>query len=239
MYVPHVSRTSKLVLGCAIVVAIVAAAVWLPIGDALEALVEWVRDLGALGIVVYSLIFVVVSLSLLPTVELYIAAGLLYGTWWGALLTLLLGVVVELCTLWLVHTRLRDRIERQIHKYPRIKALDKGIAEHPFWIVQLLRLSPLMPFGPLNYALALTKVPLWKRIVTNIIGMAPGCLAQAYLGSLLSGVGQLGDADPPSVWKHIALWGGLVTMVAAAVVTAWTTKRVLARQQRGSHQQPA
>jgi uncharacterized membrane protein YdjX (TVP38/TMEM64 family) len=226
-----VSRTAKLVLACIGVAFVVAAIAWLPIGAWLREVVEWTRNLGLPGVLVFSAVFIVVALAVLPTMELYIAAGFLYGTWWGALLVTVLGVVVELLTLWLVHTRFRERIERRVQSHPRLAALDRGISQHPFWIVQLLRISPLVPFAPLNYALALTKIPLWERIIANVIGMGLCALPQTYIGSLLSGAGQLGDADAPPVWKHIALLVGLTTAIGACVITAWATKRALTDQE--------
>ena len=225
------SRAAKIVLVCIGVATIIAAVVWLPVGSWLRDVVEWTRDLGVVGVIVFSAVFIVCALALLPTMQLYIAAGFLYGPWWGALLMTVLGVVVELLTLWFVKTRLRDRIERRVRSHPRLAALDRGISEHPFWILQLLRISPLVPFAPLNYALALTKIPLWQRIVANVIGMGLCALPQTYLGSLLSGAGHLSDADAPATWKHIALLVGLATAIGAAVITTWATKRVLRQQQ--------
>lgn len=226
-----VSRGTKIVLACIGVAIIVAAIVVLPVGTWLRDLVVWTRDLGVIGVLVFSVAFIVVAIAVLPTMELYVAAGFLYGTWWGALLVTVLGVLVELLTLWLVHTRFRDRIERHVRSHPRLAALDRGISAHPFWIIQLLRISPVVPFGPLNYALALTKIPLWQRIVANVIGMGLCSVPQTYLGSLLSGVGRISDAAAPPAWKHIALLVGLATALGAAVITAWATKRALANQQ--------
>ena len=227
------SRTAKLVVAGAAIAAVVAAAIWLPVGEWLQAAVAWTRDLGAAGVVAFSIVFVVVCLALLPSIELYIAAGLLYGTWWGALLTAGLGVVVELCTVWLVRTRVRERVERRIRRDRRLKALDRAVSSS-FWIVVLLRFSPIVPFGLLNYALATTKMPVRRRVAANALGMFPNCLFQAYLGSLLSGIGQLADADAhtPSAWKYIALVAGVASTIGAAVLTAWAMKRSLARPHR-------
>ena len=224
-----VSRTGKIVLACAAVGLLVAGCIWLPIGSWVVDTVGWIRELGPLGLLVFSVVFMIVCLLPLPSFELYVAAGLLYGTWWGALLTTGLGILVELCTLWLVHTRLRGGLERRIQAHPRLAALDRAISEHSFSIVQLLRLSPLIPFGLLNYALALTKMPLWKRLVTNVLGKLPMGLAQAYLGSLLSGVGGLGERTQ-APWEHVALGIGLGTAIAATALTGWATHRVLGRE---------
>jgi uncharacterized membrane protein YdjX (TVP38/TMEM64 family) len=222
-----VSRAAKITL-LFVIVAIVAATVyWCPVGEWIRAAVTWVRGTGALGVIVFSLVFIALGLTMLPTTAMYLAAGMLYGTVWGALLMNSLGVVVELCTLLIVQTSLRKHIEHAIEHRPKLQALDRAIRERSLSILFLLRLSPLMPFGILNYALAMTKVPLWKRLVTNFFGMLPCTLMITYVGSFLSSVTQLSDAQPPSLWKHVAIWTGLATSLAATLLAARATKHAL------------
>ncbi|HSD85982.1 MAG TPA: VTT domain-containing protein [Kofleriaceae bacterium] len=224
------SRSAKIVVAVAAIAAVIAAILWLPVADWVRALVTWVRHLGALGVVVYSVVFILIAIPMIPTVELYLAAGLLYGALWGAVLVTALGVVVELLTLLIFQTKARDAIEARLRQHPTIAALDKALHDHSFAIMFLLRLSPLVPFGPLNYALATIDAPLWKRISTNILGMFPCSLMITYVGSYLRSVAQLSAPATPSVWKHVALWGGLATSIAAGVLGVWATRRALARQ---------
>lgn len=233
-----VSRKAKIAVGVLVVAAIVWAIEWLPVLPWLRDAIAWTHRLGPTGLAMFSLLYVVVCLAMLPSFVFYIAAGALYGTLWGGLLMIALGGVVELCTLWLVHTRLRDDIERRLDEHPKIAALDRAISEHSFSIVLLLRISPLVPFAPMNYALALTKMPLWQRIVTNAVGMAPTVFAQSYIGSLLSGVRRLAHAHAPPLWEHVLLWSGIATAIAAVVIVTWATRRILARDgdtRRESH----
>jgi uncharacterized membrane protein YdjX (TVP38/TMEM64 family) len=47
-------------------------------------------------------------------------------------------------------------LDQQISRYPVFAAVDRAIARNGLYIVFLLRLSPVIPFNLLNYALALT-----------------------------------------------------------------------------------
>lgn len=224
------SRTAKIIVAVAAVAGIAAAILWLPVAEWVRTVVTWVRHLGALGVVVYSVVFIGIAITMLPTVLLYLAAGLLYGAVWGAVLVTVLGVIVELLALLIVRTKARDAIEHSLLRHPKIAALDRALHDHSFAIMFLLRLSPLVPFGPLNYALATIDAPLWKRVTTNVLGMFPCSLMITYVGSYLRNVTQLSSAHTPSVWKHVALWGGLATSLAATIVAGWASKRALARQ---------
>ena len=46
----------------------------------------------------------------------------------------------------------------------------------------LLRFSPAVPFGLLNYLLGLTKVPLTLYVLTTLIGTTPGPKVGIYVG---------------------------------------------------------
>jgi uncharacterized membrane protein YdjX (TVP38/TMEM64 family) len=222
-----VNRAIKIGVFVVAAAAIAAAILWLPVATWIHQAVSWVRGTGPLGVVVFSLVFIAISLAMLPTMEMYLAAGMLFGTLWGTLLMNTLGVVVELCTVAIVRSSLRKRIEPIIQRRPMLRALDHAINHRSMPILLLLRLSPLLPFGPLNYGLAMTHVPLWKRLVANFVGMLPCTLMITYIGTFLSNVAQLSHAQPPGLWKDVALWGGVATTLAATILAARATKRAL------------
>jgi uncharacterized membrane protein YdjX (TVP38/TMEM64 family) len=230
-----VSRQLKIVLAVVAVAAIAAACIWLPVAQWLGTAVEHIRRLGPIGLVLYAVLFIATSLLLLPTAPVFLAAGALYGVGWGTVLLTVLSILTELITLVLVRTRTRRWVERRVRKHEKLAAVDKGIEEHSLVLGSLLRLSMLVPYGPLNYALAVTKMPVWQHIVTNAIGMTPCNLLMAYAGSLISDVTRLDAAELPGLWKHVALWSGIAVTLAASVLTGWVSKRALhrRRQQHG------
>lgn len=220
-----VSRTLKLtVVVIPILAFLVAAIVWFPLSRWLADFVEWDRHLGIEGLAVYSFIFVVLGLALVPNTPLYIGAGLLYGAVWGAVMTTLLGVVIELGTVLLLRTSVRPWFETKLERHDALAAVRRAVEHDGFLILLLLRFSPLVPFGLLNYALALTHVPQWKRMLTNVLGMFPCCLMFAYLGTLLSGSARIATAVPPPAWKYAAIVAGIATAIIAGFLTARATR---------------
>jgi len=191
---------------------------WIVI-DWLDAFASWVRDAGLLGLVAFSVAFVALSLAMLPTLQMFIAAGAIYGVWWGALLVSVLSVVAAATTHLLVRTRLRRWVERRLKRHAKLRAIDRGIAEHALWIALLLRLSPA-PFGALNYALALTRLSLRRNLVATAIGMLPTNVLYAYAGVLLHG-------HTGSTWHRIALFVGIAAALGALALIAWASRRAL------------
>ncbi len=156
-----------------VVAGVIAAVYWFPASAAVGHAVRAIRELGPAGLLIYSLLFVVSCLLLLPTTPVFLAAGLLYGFGWGTVLLTVLSIAVDLLTVALVHSRWRPRIERHLAKHERLAAIDDAVHESSLMLGSLLRLSLFVPFGPLNYALAMTRMPVWQHVVTNALGMIP------------------------------------------------------------------
>jgi len=198
----------------------------MPVDRWIEALVSWTRHEGALGLAGFALVFVVFSLTMLPTLELYIGAGLIYGTWWGAALMTVLSLVASLIAYAIARSSLRRWIEHHLPHHKRIQELDKGIAEHAFSLGTLLRLAPVLPFGATSYALGATRISLGMYIATALAGTIPTNVIYAYVGSLLHRVTELSSAHKG---HPVLLWGGIAASVAASVLIGWIAKRALDR----------
>lgn len=101
-----------------------------------------------------------------------LAKGILFvwvGATVGATLAFLLG-----------RTALRSWVSERVKKYPKFRAVDGAIKDQGWKIVLLLRLSPILPFNILNYALALTDVSFIHYFISTALGMIPGT-ARIYL----------------------------------------------------------
>ena len=216
-------------VGAAVIAAVVLATIFLPLGHWIDALVAWTRHEGVLGLVGFSLAFLILTVMMLPTVEMYVGAGLVYGTWWGTLLTTLLSVAGAMLAFWLARTSVRKWIERRIDGHGKLEQFDRGVGEHSFWVAVLLRISPILPFGPTNYALGATRMSPGMYALTTVVGTAPTNLLYAYAGSLLHRVTELGSAKT----GHTALLvGGIAATLAASVLLGWIAKRALDRSSK-------
>ena len=95
-------------------------------------------------------------------------------------------------------------------------------------LVLLLRLSPLVPFDVLNYALSLSGVSLRTFVVASFIGMLPGTALYVYLGSLAPAAAELSSAAQHGGTTRTVLYAaGLAATVAVAVIAARTAKHAL------------
>jgi uncharacterized membrane protein YdjX (TVP38/TMEM64 family) len=89
------------------------------------------------------------------------------------------------------------------------------------WVMFLLRLSPVVPFVFLNYALALSGVR-YRDFMAASVGMLPAIVMYVYYGKVAGDVAKLaaGIAPPRGPEYYTLLVIGLVaTVVATTAVT--------------------
>ncbi len=111
---------------------------------------------------------------------------------------------------------------------PRFTAVERGVSAQGRRIVFLLRLSPVVPFNVLNYALGLTTISLGDFVIASI-GMLPGTIVYAYCGKVTGeALALAGQAQVPKNASYYAvLLGGLLATLAATAVVTRTARRAL------------
>lgn len=194
-------------------------------------LVEWIRGAGAVGVVAYALAYVLATLFFLPGSVLTLGAGFAYGPVWGTLLASPVSVAAATLAFLLGRTVARAWIARRMSGHAGFSAIDAAIGEQGFKIVFLMRLSPLVPFNVLNYALGLTRVRLRDYVLASLLGMFPGTVLYVYLGSLVTSASQLlSGGRRAGGWTQALYWGGLAATLVATIVLTRLARTALARQ---------
>ncbi len=174
---PGTVRLLGLVLGFVGVALAVQLSGW----DGPQQLQDLVRSAGWAGVVVFVLGYAALVLVPTPASVLTILGGALFGVWWGTLLAwagALLGAVGG----FLVGRRLgRPAVDRLLGG--RLQQADAVLARHGLLAVLAVRLVPLFPFTPLNYAAGLLGVRLRDYVLGTVVGIVPGALAYASVGA--------------------------------------------------------
>jgi uncharacterized membrane protein YdjX (TVP38/TMEM64 family) len=99
----------------------------------------------------------------------------------------------------------------------------------------LTRLSPVIPFNLLNYALALTKISFRDYVLASWIGMLPGTVMYVYLGSAAGDLAQLAAGEVEKGPGYYVVFGaGLAATVAVTLYVTRLARRALARAVPGA-----
>jgi uncharacterized membrane protein YdjX (TVP38/TMEM64 family) len=201
------SRSARLRL-LALVVGFAAGSIALHLSgwsgpERLQALVE---SAGWAGAAVFVMGYAALVLVPAPASLLTILGGALFGLWWGTLLAwsgALLGAVGG----FLLGRRLgRPAVDRMLRG--RLQDADRVLARHGLVAVLAVRLLPLFPFTPINYASGLLGVRPRDYVLGTAVGIVPGALAYAAVGA--------SGADPRGIVVGV---GGLLvlTLLGGAV----------------------
>lgn len=194
----------------------------------LPEVVESIRGMGVRGGLLFAGLYALATVAFVPGSILTLAAGALFGVA-GGVLWVFLGATLGAALAFLTGRYLaRAWVEERVARSPRFASVDRAIGREGLRIVFLLRLSPVVPFNLLNYALGMTRVR-FPQFLAGSVGMLPGTLLYVYsgrvVGEVAAAAGGRADRDPGD-WAVLAL--GLVATAAVAALVTRTARQALA-----------
>lgn len=187
--------------------------------------------LGPWGPVVFIGLYVVAAITLAPAFFLTVAAGALFGVWKGSLIVFVGASLGASAVYALAAPMAQSRWLARVTRDPRVTAVRTAVRGEGVWVMFLLRLSPLVPYNLLNYALALSGVR-YRDFVIALIGMIPAIVMYAYYGKVVGDVAVLAaGVSPPKDFAYYALMVvGLVATVVATTLIARAARQAIERQ---------
>jgi uncharacterized membrane protein YdjX (TVP38/TMEM64 family) len=207
----------------AVVVAVLVLARFLGVGDKLGALRDWIKGLGALGPLVFILIYVAAVVAALPASPISVAAAALFGSLWGVIF-INIGATLGAALAFLVSRYFaREAVVNWLGQKERFRRLDRLTEKHGAIIVALTRLVPIFPFNLLNYGFGLTRVPFWTYVFWTWLCIIPG--------TILYVVGA--DAVLQGAARGKVPWGLILVFVAAFIFLTLLVRLARRRLQTG------
>jgi uncharacterized membrane protein YdjX (TVP38/TMEM64 family) len=191
-------------------------------------IIAGIRGMGAAAPIAFMLIYAVAVVALIPASLLTIAGGAVFGITRGAIYALIGATGGSTVAFLLGRHAFRRLVARRLASMPRFAAVERAVSAQGRRIVFLLRLSPVVPFNFLNYALGVTTISVWDFIIASI-GTIPGAFVYAYAGHVTGeALALAGQAQVPKNASYYAfLLGGLVATLAATFVVTRTARRAL------------
>jgi uncharacterized membrane protein YdjX (TVP38/TMEM64 family) len=194
-------------------------------------LMEAIQAAGWVGWLLFIFLYAASCLLFIPGSILTLASGAVYGFWGGTVLVLIGNGFGSLFSLLITRYLLRDWVKKKISKNKKMRAIEDAVAADGWRIVCLTRLSPIMPFSLINYALGLTKISAAKFLFATEVGAIPSTCVYVYFGTLIGNLTRIG----PDLRHHQSLeWifqgvGLLITIGATIYVTRVASQAVQKR----------
>ncbi|MFN9448192.1 MAG: TVP38/TMEM64 family protein [Rubrivivax sp.] len=121
------------------------------------------------------------ALSLPGCAPLALAAGALWGPWWGSLWITLASALGAMLPFYLARRHGRERLAR--HYPAQLARLDLGLSRRGLGYLLLLRLVPLVPYTLVNPLMGLTSIRGLPFFVVSALGMWAGSAVYALAGT--------------------------------------------------------
>lgn len=218
---------SKTVVKIAAALLILAAVIvlfrLLPVADWLRSFQTYVRGLGALGYVVYTVVYAVCVVAFVPASVLTLGAGAIFGFVGGTIVVVIGATLGAGLAFLLARTVMRRRVERMTANNAKFRALDRAIAGEGMKIVFLVRLAVVFPFTYVNYAFGLTAIPLWRYVVATFFGIIPATAAAVFLSSAAT---RAATTPASTITKSIYIGGAIVAIAVSVFIGRIATRAI-------------
>jgi len=167
--------------------------------------------------------------GLIPTTALNLAAGPLFGLWWGTILYVGSATVGCVGSLLLVRSALRPCILKCLQRYEsKWQALNGALqSEGPLLIVTLFRLSPAVPVTVASFILGMTSVGLVPYTAGTLLGLTP--FSFVYVYGVTAGLDMASSASGGDMVHNLLVIAGCLVTVALTVKISQLAQRTLDR----------
>ncbi len=199
----------------------------LPINEWISAFEGVLKGLGVMAPILYFCVYIISCIALLPGSALTLLAGAIWGVVKGTILVSVSSVAGATVACLIGRYFAREKVEKQMEKFPKFKAVADSLGEGGLKLVTLVRLSPAFPFNLLNYMMGVTRVKLKDYVLGSWIGMFPGTVMYVYLGAASKEVlaAQGSGGKTPQEWALLVV--GLAATIAVTVVITRKAKATL------------
>lgn len=152
------------------------------------------------------------TLSLPGSSILTMTAGFLFGLYWGSFIAVIAATIGATLLFLVARTSLGEFTRRRTQS--ALSKLQDGFAKNALSYLLFLRLVPAFPFWLINLAAAFLNVRLRTFVLGTLLGIIPGAVVYASVGSGLGEIldrGQKPDLSiiltPPILLPMLALAG--------------------------------
>ncbi|WP_378952193.1 TVP38/TMEM64 family protein [Pelosinus sp. sgz500959] len=146
-------------------------------------LADYLRSFGSWSILVTILLFIVMTFTIVfPFMILSGAAGIMYGLFWGVIISWTGEVVGAVVMFVFARYFFRTLIEGWIKKSSYLKQVDDYSAKNGFKALLIARLLPLAPSGIITAVAAISRISFRDFFLATLIGKLPPVVIKVLLG---------------------------------------------------------
>jgi uncharacterized membrane protein YdjX (TVP38/TMEM64 family) len=165
---------------------------------------------------IFFVIYVVVTgLSLPGAAVMTVAAGAIFGVWWGVALVSFASALGATIAFLISRTLLGDWVETRFGSY--LEPINRGVERDGNFYLFSLRMVPVFPFFVVNLLMGLTRIGVAAFYFVSQVGMLAGTFVFVFAGTQLATIHKLGDVLSPGLIVALTLLG-LFPLIAKKLI---------------------
>lgn len=175
---------TAIVLGNVMVCGVVKSSAWCQLWPhlTLSKIVQFIQSSGYWGIGVSIGIMMIHSFIPFPAEFVAIANGMVYGAFWGTVITWV-GAMFGAFLAFGLARKLGRRFVHRILTQGNSQKVDGWVENYGRLTLFISRLIPVIAFNLINYVAGLTKISWWTFAWTTGLGILPMTILMVVLGS--------------------------------------------------------
>jgi len=173
----------------------------LPLPD----VIAFIRSSGNLGILASIGLMIIHSFVPFPAELLAIANGMVYGPFWGTIITWVGAMMGAFLAFGLTRTFGQPFVRKMVSK-KKAQTVDRWVARHGVETLFISRFIPVISFNLINYAAGLTKISWGTFAWTTGVGILPMTILMVVMGDQIHTL-------PWAVWILLFLGGFLLLLL--------------------------
>lgn len=151
-------------------------------GD-IVSLAEYLRSFGTWSIVITIILFIVMTFTIVfPFMILSGAAGIIYGLFWGIVISWTGEVIGAVVMFVFARYFFRQIIAGWISKSKYLKQVDDYSAANGFKALLIARLLPLAPSGIITAVAAISRISFKDFMLATVLGKLPPVIIKVLIG---------------------------------------------------------
>ncbi|HPH41568.1 MAG TPA: VTT domain-containing protein [Syntrophorhabdaceae bacterium] len=155
---------------------------------------EFLRLHPILAPFLFIIIFMLLTLFLVPTLPLNLGAGFLWGPVWGTVLTIIGATLGAICSFGLSRYLIKDYCGERF-RHAMWLHLKDYISKYNWKVIAFVRIDPVFASGPLNYFFGVTSIAFSTFIWSTALFFIPPAFLFASIGSIFGWVAIQGNAS--------------------------------------------
>ncbi|KAK9902020.1 hypothetical protein WJX75_001367 [Coccomyxa subellipsoidea] len=199
-------------------------------GQTLEAVLLWIDKEPLKGSLVFIAADIIGVTVLFPGAIFAMAGGAIFGVGYGCLLVWIATSLGQTLAFIVGRYMLRGMVVAYLSsRFPKWTAVDAALSNEGWKLITLLRLSPVVPWNVLNYALSVTGVGLLPYALSSAVAIVPWSITFVYFGSMAKNMADIleGRAGPHGASSVALLALSGIMLVAVVVYSTIIARRAI------------